>query len=166
MPLPGRRRLAHHLGLRVQDAIFGALAQALPEIIPACGAGLYAPLVFAQPDFEEGGVKVIVLEPMTGGTGAMLRRPTASSASRYDLPTCATIRSRSSRRGPRFSSASTCSVADSGGPGRFRGGCGSVLELEVLIPDCLLIARGQERHRFRPWGLNGGGCGGKAAAFI
>ena len=29
-----------------------------------------------------------------------------------------------------------------------------------------MIARGQERHRFRPWGLMGGSCGGKAAAFM
>ena len=41
-----------------------------------------------------------------------------------------------------------------------------ILELEVLVPDCVMIARGQERHRFRPWGLMGGGCGGKAAAFM
>ena len=55
---------------------------------------------------------------------------------------------------------------DSGGAGKYRGGCGCILELEVLVPDCVMIARGQERHRFRPWGLMAGGCGGKAAAFM
>ena len=58
------------MGVRVQDAICGALAKALPDVMPACGAGYMAPMVFAQPDMQEGGLKVIVLEPMTGGTGA------------------------------------------------------------------------------------------------
>jgi N-methylhydantoinase B len=48
---------------------------------------------------------------------------------------------------------------DSGGPGKFRGGCGVVFEFEVLAPDCVIIARGMERLRFQPWGLLGG-CGG------
>jgi N-methylhydantoinase B len=154
------------LGVRIQDAICGALAQALPDVIPACGAGYMAPMVFAQPDFEEGGVKVIVLEPMTGGTGA------CAKADGFD---CRDVVDISNLRNNPLEIVEVRAavlirdyklVPDSGGPGQFRGGCGTMLELEVLSADCLLIARGQERHRFRPWGLRGGYCGGKAAAYL
>jgi N-methylhydantoinase B len=154
------------LGVRVQDAICGALAKALPDVMPACGAGYMAPLVFAQPNFEEGGLKVIVLEPMTGGTGA------CSEADGFDARDVVDLANL--RNNPLEIVESRASVlireyalsVDSGGPGKYRGGCGCILELEVLVPDCVMIARGQERHRFRPWGLMGGSCGGKAAAFM
>lgn len=154
------------LGVRVQDAICGALAQALPEVMPACGAGYMAPVVFAQPNLEEGGLKVIVLEPLTGGTGA------CSEADGFDARDVVDLANL--RNNPLEIVESRASVlireyllaADSGGAGKFRGGLGCILELEVLVPDCVMILRGQERHRFRPWGLMGGFCGGKAAAFL
>ncbi|MGA7455583.1 MAG: hydantoinase B/oxoprolinase family protein [Rhodoplanes sp.] len=154
------------LGVRVQDAICGALANALPELMPACGAGYMAPMVFAQPNLEEGGLKVIVLEPMTGGTGA------CSEADGFDARDVVDLANL--RNNPLEIVESRASVlirvyalaTDSGGAGKFRGGCGCILELEVLVPDCVMIARGQERHRFRPWGLMGGNCGAKATAFM
>jgi N-methylhydantoinase B len=154
------------LGVRVQDAICGALAQALPEVMPACGAGYMAPVVFAQPNLEEGGLKVIVLEPLTGGTGA------CSEADGFDARDVVDLANL--RNNPLEIVESRASVlireyrlaADSGGAGKFRGGLGCIFELEVLVPDCVMILRGQERHRFRPWGLMGGECGGKAAAFL
>jgi len=154
------------LGVRVQDAICGAFAQALPNVVPACGAGYMAPVVFAQPNLEQGGLKVIVVEPMTGGTGG------CSEADGLDARDVVDISNL--RNNPIEIVETSASVlireyqlvADSGGAGKFRGGCGVALEFEVLVPDCTLIARGQERHRFRPWGLHGGNCGGKAAAFL
>lgn len=121
---------------------------AMPDLIPACGAGYMAPMVFAQPNLEEGGLKVIVLEPMTGGTGA------CSEADGFDARDVVDLANL--RNNPLEIVESRASVlireyalaTDSGGVGRFRGGCGCILELEVLVPDCVLIARGQERHRF------------------
>ena len=48
-------------------------------------------------------------------------------------------------------------VADSGGPGRWRGGHAVRLDLQVLRPEGQVTARGMERLRFQPWG----GAGGK-----
>ena len=62
------------MGVRVQDAICGALAKALPEVMPACGAGYMAPVVFAQPDLQEGGLKVIVLRADDRGNRRLFRR--------------------------------------------------------------------------------------------
>lgn len=48
--------------------------------------------------------------------------------------------------------------ADSGGPGRWRGGCGLVRELEVLAPEAMISMR-IDNVVFPPWGV----AGGKAA---
>jgi N-methylhydantoinase B len=44
---------------------------------------------------------------------------------------------------------------DTGGPGRWRGGCGLVRELEVLAPEGMVSVR-IDAVDFPPWGVNGG----------
>jgi N-methylhydantoinase B len=153
-------------GLRVQDAVFGALAQALPDVMPAAGAGAISPMVFAEPNQQEGGLKVTVLEPLVGGTGAHAAGDGVHSRDVVDLANMRNnpieiVEASAAVRILRYGL-----VPDSGGPGRFRGGCGSLLEFEVLSPDCSLTPRGMERHRFRPWGLRGGGAGANGCCFL
>lgn len=50
-------------------------------------------------------------------------------------------------------------VPDSGGAGRWRGGCGLELSFRVREEGARLLARGLERQCFRPWGVRGGGAG-------
>lgn len=153
-------------GVRIQDAICGALAQVLPEVIPAAGAGYIAPIVFAEANRLEGGLKVSVLEPMVGGTGA---HAGGDGLNARDVVDIANLRNSPLEVVERTASVRVMTYAlrrDSGGAGRFRGGLGLVFEFEVLAPDCLVTVRGQERHRFRPWGLNGGLCGEKASAYL
>jgi N-methylhydantoinase B len=50
-------------------------------------------------------------------------------------------------------------VCDSGGPGRFRGGCGTVREYEVLAEEALLAIR-IDGVQNPPWGIAGGKQGG------
>ncbi|MGH1360531.1 MAG: hydantoinase B/oxoprolinase family protein [Burkholderiaceae bacterium] len=47
--------------------------------------------------------------------------------------------------------------ADSGGPGKFRGGLGAIYEIELLEQDAQAFVFG-ERSRFAPKGVNGGGA--------
>lgn len=47
---------------------------------------------------------------------------------------------------------------DSGGPGRFRGGCGLVREVEVLCPEARLSVL-SDRNLIPPFGVNGGRSG-------
>jgi N-methylhydantoinase B len=54
------------------DVINGLLAQAVPDFMRADGSGLTIPVVLAEPANESGKRKVDVVEPMKGGTGAML----------------------------------------------------------------------------------------------
>ncbi|MSQ72678.1 MAG: hydantoinase B/oxoprolinase family protein [Betaproteobacteria bacterium] len=147
------------MGVRLQDAVMGALAQALPEYIPAAGSGTIVPIVFAEPSASGRGVEVNVLEPLSGGTGGCVMadglhaRDVVDIANLRNNPLEA-VESKSSTRVLQYALR-----ADSAGAGEFRGGCGIVFEFEVLAPDCVIIARGMERLRFQPWGLLGGGCG-------
>ncbi|HXJ80361.1 MAG TPA: hydantoinase B/oxoprolinase family protein [Candidatus Methylomirabilis sp.] len=47
---------------------------------------------------------------------------------------------------------------DSGGPGRFRGGCGVIREIEVLVDEAVVALR-QDNILFPPSGVNGGHAG-------
>jgi len=48
--------------------------------------------------------------------------------------------------------------ADSGGPGRYRGGCGIVRDIRIIADEGILASR-LENVLFPPWGVNGGHSG-------
>ncbi len=151
------------MGVRVQDAIMGALAQALPDVVPAAGSGTIVPVVFAEPASGGRGVKVNVLETLSGGTGGTSRGDGLHARDVVDIANLRNnplemLEARASARVLRYGL-----VRDSGGAGRHRGGCGTVLEFEVLSYDSTIIARGMERERFAAWGLLGGACGAKGS---
>ena len=54
---------------------------------------------------------------------------------------------------------------DSGGPGRWRGGCGVIREIEWLGPDALLANR-LDGTVAQPWGVAGGLNGGKGRVLV
>ncbi|HUK08588.1 MAG TPA: hydantoinase B/oxoprolinase family protein [Stellaceae bacterium] len=54
---------------------------------------------------------------------------------------------------------------DSGGPGRWRGGCGVIREIEWLGPDALLANR-LDGTVAQPWGVAGGLNGGKGRVIL
>jgi len=56
-------------------------------------------------------------------------------------------------------------VADSGGPGRYRGGCGVVREYEILAEEAVLAVRIDSVEN-PPWGLAGGKSGGTGRAVV
>jgi N-methylhydantoinase B len=49
---------------------------------------------------------------------------------------------------------------DSGGPGRWRGGVGQMITVEIVCDGGTILARSMERMRFAPWGV-AGGCPGR-----
>ena len=55
---------------------------------------------------------------------------------------------------------------DSGGPGKWRGGVGQTLTVEVLCDGGILLARGMDRMRFPSWGVAGGRCGAPMRAIL
>jgi len=56
-------------------------------------------------------------------------------------------------------------VKDSGGAGKFRGGCGIIREYEILADQAVLAIR-IDSVKNPPWGIAGGMCGGAGRAVI
>lgn len=54
---------------------------------------------------------------------------------------------------------------DSGGPGKYRGGCGVVRELELLADEATVVMR-LDNVKFPPWGVKGGLAGRPGRAII
>lgn len=54
--------------------------------------------------------------------------------------------------------------SDSGGPGRYRGGCGIVREIEIVAPEAVAAVR-MDNVANPPWGVNGG-LSGRSGRFV
>lgn len=142
-------------GLRTYDAVNGAIAAAAPGLMPAASGGVAVPIVLVEPADEGGQSKVSVIQFMLGGTGA---RGDADGIDGIDPG----MSSMANNPIEIVESEANISILeygvrpDSGGPGRMRGGCGQRIVFEVHEDGCVMLARGIERVRFQPWGLQGG----------
>lgn len=142
-------------GRRIFDMVTGALLQADPTLMAAASGGVSTPVVLAEEEASSGDRNVVVLEPMIGGMGA---RAGHDGVDGRDSGTS------NLANNPIESIEAAAPVlvhnyavrADSGGPGRWRGGCGLEFTFEVLREGCTVLARGMERCRFPPWGAMGG----------
>jgi N-methylhydantoinase B len=137
---------------RIVDVLFGALATALPDVIPAASQGTMNNLTIGGRD-PRTGTPFAYYETMGGGMGARPgldglsgvhvhmsnTRNTPVEALEYAYPL----------RVVRYSMRD-----GSGGRGAARGGDGLVRELEFLTSAEVTLLT--ERRRFAPWGLQGG----------
>ena len=140
---------------RIVDVILGALAQALPEVIPAASHGSMNNLAMGYAG-DAGHASWDYYETIGGGMGASkcsdgldgvqthmtntLNTPIESLEMKYPLR----IKRYQLREG-------------SGGTGKHRGGNGLVREYEFLGPAQVTIL--SERRAHAPWGLAGGEAG-------
>jgi N-methylhydantoinase B len=149
--------IRHVTGYRVSDAVLGALSQAVPDRIPAAGAGQVAIVLFSHVDSATGSYKVSVLQPMQGGCGG---RPTKdgidgvnfSAGSLRNVPT-----ESIELEAPIF--VETYMLADEVAAGRYRGGAGVVFQFRCLAPEAIVTARGMDRFKLRPYGRKGAAPG-------
>lgn len=140
---------------RVFDIVCGALAQAIPDQIPAAGSGQGSIVVVSTVDVQSGSRRISVVQPLCGGCGG---RPHKDGLDGVDFSL------GSLRNVPTESLESEMPVLishyglreDSCGHGKYRGGNGVTLKVKILTPDTVMTARGMERYHFRPWGLFGG----------
>ena len=147
---------------RIVDVLLRALAQAIPERIPAAASGTMNNLTIGGTD-PRTGEPFAYYETIAGGMGARPTKPgvsgvhthmtnslnTPAEALEYSYPL--RVRKYSLRRG-------------SGGYGKHRGGDGIVREIEVLTDaEVTLLA---DRRRRGPWGLGGGGEGASGKTSI
>ncbi|MGH9719425.1 MAG: hydantoinase B/oxoprolinase family protein, partial [Bryobacteraceae bacterium] len=140
---------------RITDTLLGALAQAMPDRIPAASSGTMNNLSLGGWDPFRGR-RFAYYETIAGGMGASAAGPgenaththmtnswnTPVEAFEHQYPL--RVRTYKIRRG-------------SGGQGRRRGGDGVVREIEFLTP-CEVTILSDRRER-GPYGLSGGGSG-------
>lgn len=142
-------------GLRVYDAVSGALAQACVDKLPACPSGTVVPVVLVEPTERSAETKVAVIQFMVGATGA---REGHDGIDGRD-PGMSSMANNPTEIIEREASITVLDYgvrADSGGAGTYRGGCGQRYRFRVEKDGCEVLARGIERMRFPPWGLVGG----------
>ncbi|WP_067934685.1 hydantoinase B/oxoprolinase family protein [Alicyclobacillus kakegawensis] len=162
---PAAVGVRHTITMRMYNAILGALAQAIPDKIPAAGAGQAAIVVLSTPDELTGARNVTVVEPMGGGGGGQ-----------YDMDGVDGIDHASGflKNTPIESLEHHIDVLvtryellpDSAGPGMHRGGHAIRLDFEILKPGSIVTARGMERVHFQPWGLRGGRAGSLGSVLL
>ena len=140
---------------RIVDVLFKALAQALPEKIPAASQGTMNNLTIGGID-PRSGAEFAYYETVAGGMGArpqldglsavhthMTNSPnTPAEALEYAYPL--RVRRYSIRK-------------DSGGRGKARGGSGVIREIETLAPARMSLLA--DRRKRAPYGLSGGEAG-------
>jgi N-methylhydantoinase B len=140
---------------RFNDVVNGVLLQAAPDAMAAPAGGASVTLVLSEPAPSGGSPVVNVVQSLRGGMGAFQGQDgvDARDVSYINMKNqrLETIETVSAVR------VGTYDVrTDSGGPGRWRGGVGQLLRVEVLKDDCTLIIQGADRLRFQGWGVFGG----------
>jgi N-methylhydantoinase B len=163
-PRPAPVALRHVIGHMIPDTVFGALAALLPDLIPAEGAGALCNFQVSLRPTSPGGRRAEVLCFNSGGTGA---RPgldglnaTAFPSGVMTMPVEAT-----EHAGPVVIWRKELRP-DSGGPGRWRGGLGQVMEVGARPGHAFAFSAMFDRLRHPARGRDGGGPGGATAVFL
>lgn len=136
---------------RLVDVLLGALAEALPDRIPAASQGTMNNLALGGRG--PGGGPVTYYETVAGGAGGHPDGPGAAGIHTHMTNSLNSPIEALERALPvrvrRYAIR-----ADSGGAGRRRGGAGLVREFEALAPlEATILS---ERRARGPWGLAGG----------
>lgn len=150
---------------RVADVVLGALAKARGDLVPSVGCGQGAIMLVSAPSLDGTTRLVSIAQPLVGGSGARhhddgtegvdfttgFYRNIPAEVLETEVPVIV------EQYGLR---------ADSGGPGRMRGGAGLAYALRFLTPATYITARGLERFDFQPWGRDGGSPGANGGAWL
>ncbi len=147
---------------RVTGCILGALREALPERIPADHAGEMLALMFGGK--HKNGTPYVVGELIAGGSGA---GPELDGVDviETDATNCMNMPIEAFELDAPVRLHRASLRADSGGPGRRRGGLGTIREYEILHGPVVFTHRG-ERHFFQAQGARGGRQGASAISTI
>src|SRR5579871_4464905 len=149
---------------RIVDVLLRALAQALPESIPAASSGTMNNLTIGGMDERSGRrAPFAYYETIAGGSGANALRDGVSGVHTHmtnSLNTPAEALEHSYRfRVTRYSLRQ-----GSGGAGLHRGGDGIVREIELLCDATVTLLA--DRRKTRPYGLSGGESGAPGRTLV
>jgi N-methylhydantoinase B len=150
--MPAASSMRGVTSFRVLDAINGALAQLIPDRIPAAGEGGNSLAVFASPG--EGGEQSVFYELVVGTWGA---RPGLDGNDGVSNPcsVAANIPIEVAEADFPVLIERYGFVTDSAGAGHNRGGLAIERSWRILAADTNLLVR-SDRQRHRPYGLAGG----------
>jgi len=145
---------------RIVDVLLRALAQAMPERIPAASSGTMSNLTIGgmDPRTER---PFAYYETVAGGMGA---RPNADGLSGVHTHMTNSLNTpvEALEYAYPFRVRKYAYRPHSGGRGKFRGGDGLVREIELLTDAQVTLL--SDRRRFRPYGLSGGEPGAAGGA--
>ena len=149
-------------GHRIQDAMFGALSQAIPGQIPAASQGGTSTGRFGV--YGPDGKANVFYDNVYGTRGATPRNDgpdgLAETGGNLSNVSIEVEEISFALRVRRYGL-----VPDSGGPGRFRGGLSILREWEVLAPEMAVTFR-SDRRKFQPYGLHGGKAGQPSESYL
>lgn len=138
--------------MRIVDVVLGALAQALPERVPAAAQGTMNNLAMGHRGSKDS-PGWDYYETIAGGTGAHSKGDGLSAVQAHMTNTLNTpvesLELHYPLRVKRY-----LLRQGSGGLGRYRGGDGVIREFEFTAPTSISLLT--ERRTQRPWGLAGG----------
>jgi N-methylhydantoinase B len=154
----------HEISHRVADMVMGALAEVWPGQVMACSQGTSAVVTFGGVD-PRSGRRYVSYETVKGGFGA---RPTkdginvvASTISNTMNTPVEVLEMAFPLRVERYAIN-----PDSGGAGRYRGGCGAVRTWRLLAGADATGSLCMERMTSPPFGLRGGKAGAAAVVTL
>jgi 5-oxoprolinase (ATP-hydrolysing)/N-methylhydantoinase A len=153
--MPGASSMRGVTSFRILDAINGALAQLIPDRIPAASEGGNSLAVFANNDPQAS--QDLFYELVVGTWGA---RPTGDGNDGVSNPcsVAANIPIEVAEADFPVLIERYGFVPDSGGAGRYRGGLAIERRWQTLTDDTTLLVR-TDRQIHRPYGLAGGQSG-------
>ena len=145
-------------GFRTMDAVMGALAQAVPDRVPADGEGGNTNITVGG--YHEDHTAFAFVDLFAGGRGG---RPTGDGPDGVPHPAaniaCTPVEIAEADH-PILIEAYGL-IQDTGGPGKFRGSLGHVRQIRNLAGRATLQIRSDKR-KFPPYGLHGGGPGSRS----
>ncbi|HUH63341.1 MAG TPA: hydantoinase B/oxoprolinase family protein [Terracidiphilus sp.] len=147
---------------RIVDVLLRALAQALPERIPAASAGTMSNLTVGGVD-PRTGEAFTYYETTAGGMGARPGLDGISGVHTHMTNSLNTPIEALEYAYP-FRMIRYAYRDGSGGAGQFRGGDGLIRELELLADARVTLLA--DRRKFRPYGLQGGNDGAPGRAVV
>jgi N-methylhydantoinase B len=142
------------VGWRAIDLLLGAFAQIVPERVPAAGEG---GVTFPAISGTHNGKRFVCSETLAGSWGAMCDRD-----GEFGIPNpggnltnqpIEMIEAHYPIEVQKYGM-----VADSGGPGKFRGAPAYIRQYRFLGEDTVVVMR-SDRRKFLPYGLEGGAPG-------
>jgi len=154
----------HEISHRVADMVMGALVSFMPEQVMACSQGTSAILTLGGVD-PRGGRRYVSYETVKGGFGARPNKDgincIASGISNTMNTPVEVMETAFPLRIERYEVN-----PDTGGAGRYRGGCGAIRVWRMLERADATCALCMERMTSPPFGLIGGQAGAAAVVTL